>query len=629
MSCSFCRINIKKSFKCDICNLIHCSSQCLLRHFAETHSKSGNQPRPTVSSNLLLQKIARKSARASPYITEGTYYSEIPQSNFKSSFSKMSCNEKNMILGAGTFGQVFLAKNKFDNKIYAVKHMNKQRLLQSLNTLTPVYTEIDIHSRLDHPNIIKLYQANETPAYFEMILEYANCGTLFTHIQRKKGFSESQAFKYFIQVCNAIYFLHQNNLIHRDLKPENILMFDDDRVKLCDFGWCVELSTKNRSTYCGTFEYMAPEIVNQHNYDKAIDIWSLGILLYELIHGFSPFRAVNKKNSSNEVIGNIKKHNLVFHKAISNECKELITEMLCEDVNQRIKIEGIFNSKFVKRYEKEGYCFSLFTNQNPINKITKYKNDENTIEDENLIPNRFKFRSRSGIVDEAKVSKIPLNENKITEMNNENGVDIDDPSKKNLEIFKQKIHKQKIINFQKAKSCLIQLDISQHKLQSNKSTKNIMRNQNGNFPSSVKSQQPTFEDFRENMKLKKNKSIADLLIETERNKVPITKAKTNKNVIVQKFDLKHKHSNSGNSNQNKQTIDSSEEQKTKEEDLEGSIIPPNFLTKISKPSYEVTQRSLFSAIKMVNRAEQEQTSTQNGFWDKMLCGASEINNHYL
>ena len=110
-------------------------------------------------------------------------------------------------------------------------------------------------------------------------MEYANNQNLFNVIKKNNGMSEKEAFKYFIQAVSAVNFLHEQKLIHRDLKPENILIDKNDVVKLCDFGWCVELKYGNRSTFCGTYEYMAPEIVTESPYNNSIDIWSLGILL--------------------------------------------------------------------------------------------------------------------------------------------------------------------------------------------------------------------------------------------------------------------------------------------------------------------------------------------------------------
>ena len=120
-------------------------------------------------------------------------------------------------------------------------------------------------------------------------MEYAHNGTLFQTIKNKQMQDEKTAFTHFIQAASAVLFLHENNLVHRDLKPENLLVDENNIVKLGDFGWCVELTLGNRVTFCGTYEYMAPEILKEKPYNQGIDIWSLGILLYELLHGFSPF----------------------------------------------------------------------------------------------------------------------------------------------------------------------------------------------------------------------------------------------------------------------------------------------------------------------------------------------------
>ena len=128
--------------------------------------------------------------------------------------------------------------------------------------------------KLSHPNIIRLYSYNETQKDFSLLMEYLDNGTLFTYIRKNKQLSEDTAFNFFIQVANAIYFLHENNFVHRDIKPENILLDKDNNVKLCDFGWCVDMNGGERTTFCGTYEYMAPEIVMDELYAKSIDVWS-------------------------------------------------------------------------------------------------------------------------------------------------------------------------------------------------------------------------------------------------------------------------------------------------------------------------------------------------------------------
>lgn len=141
---------------------------------------------------------------------------------------------------------------------------------------------------------------------------------------------ESEAFLFFKQILNALEFLHENNLVHRDLKPENILITNKNIVKLCDFGCCVDIRNGFRETFCGTFEYMAPEIIKELPYNQAVDMWSLGILLYEMLHGHSPFCNKNDENHRDltQIFKNILIKNLSFKDGISESCKDLIKSKL-------------------------------------------------------------------------------------------------------------------------------------------------------------------------------------------------------------------------------------------------------------------------------------------------------------
>ena len=132
----------------------------------------------------------------------------------------------------------------------------------------------------------------------------------------KNGLNEKEAQKYFFQISKSIYFLHKNDVIHRDIKPENILLDENNNIKLCDFGWSVILKERlTRNTFCGTLEYMAPEIINNENYEKSIDIWSLGVLLYEILNYFKKFLKKKKKDVvEGEIIKvKIKLRNILFY----------------------------------------------------------------------------------------------------------------------------------------------------------------------------------------------------------------------------------------------------------------------------------------------------------------------------
>ena len=335
----------------------------------------------------------------SPFILKGEFKLNTQLENkdyLLSNFTMMKdSNYNNYSIGKGAFGELFLIKLKSNGKLYALKQVNKKKVIESGASLEIIKREISIHSRITHPYIVKLHSTSEDEKNYNMIMDYIPNGTLFSLIQKLHGLKENDAFKYFIQVASAIQFLHYNGLAHRDIKPENILIDDNKNIKLCDFGWCVDISKGERVTFCGTYEYMAPEIVKEQYYDYGIDIWSLGVLLYEMIHGFSPFRAHNNtKDAMKEIFDNITHIKLEFHRNISNECKDLI-EKLLSDKNKRIKINDIFEHPWVKKFEKE--YFPNFNREEEKKKVDWGKEFE--MEDEkddiNINVNKYKINNNN------------------------------------------------------------------------------------------------------------------------------------------------------------------------------------------------------------------------------------------
>ena len=330
---------------------------------------SNNSSRVSPKKYFPQLQISKSNSRnniQSPFIIPGKIHKKINYSSKYSLNNFISVNDNNneiKTIGSGSFGNVYLAKNIKDNKIYAIKYMEKNKLLKILHSLKGIYREIDIQSRIEHENIIRILYTYEDKEGFSLVMPFAQKGNLFHYIRKHRGLSEKQTFQLFIQVVNAVYFLHKNDLIHRDIKPENILLFTPNNneennylVKLCDFGWCVKLDGESRKTFCGTTEYMSPELIEHEIYGKEIDVWSLGILLYEMIHGYSPFRPRKEKFNEKEVFANIKKHKIIFGKKVSERCKKLIINLLAFNKNKRYKVEDIYNSEFVKYYEKKN-CF--------------------------------------------------------------------------------------------------------------------------------------------------------------------------------------------------------------------------------------------------------------------------------
>ena len=395
--CSRCSKIIRSKKTCPHCNNIFCSDFCLKHHINISHlneqiTKQSNDYLISESSNLISETNNNTDSIqiTSSFITKGSmtlgkviYDETYSLKNFKPVLE----NGRDKVIGTGAYGKVFLAINKYDKKCYAIKHMIKKDLYKALKTLKGIYTEIDIQSRINHPNIIKLLYVKERSESFDLVMEFAKYGNLYTYIKKHSYLTEEKSFKFFIQVVNAIYFLHKNDLIHRDIKPENILLFEDC-VKLCDFGWCTRLDGGNRGTFCGTAEYMSPEMVNKEEYSKDIDIWSLGILLYEMIHGHSPFKPNKTKYNINDIMDNIKIQNLKFNENITKECKELIIHLLDRDVTKRYKIEDIFNSNFVKYYENYYKTKdSSFTKRQSETNIKNINQENNFVYTKHIISN--------------------------------------------------------------------------------------------------------------------------------------------------------------------------------------------------------------------------------------------------
>ena len=146
-------------------------------------------------------------------------------------------------------------------------------------------------------------------------------------------------------------------------------MFENNVVKLCDFGWSIRCIDKlPGGSFSGTVEYMAPELINNLDYGKEIDMWMLGIFLYELMHGFSPFRPQKKKFEDKEVIDNIMNHKIIFYVPISEECKDLIMSLLEIDFCKRYTIDDVYNSKFVKNFERKGFNINSLSKKSTTNK---------------------------------------------------------------------------------------------------------------------------------------------------------------------------------------------------------------------------------------------------------------------
>ncbi|XP_036085287.1 serine/threonine-protein kinase Sgk2 isoform X6 [Rousettus aegyptiacus] len=195
------------------------------------------------------------------------------------------------VIGKGNYGKVLLAKRKSDGTFYAVKVLQKKSILKEKEQSHIMAERNVLLKNVRHPFLVGLHYSFQTAEKLYFVLDYVNGGELFFHLQRERRFLEPRARFYAAEVASAIGYLHSLNIIYRDLKPENILLDCQGHVVLTDFGLCKEgvEPEETTSTFCGTPEYLAPEVLRKEPYDRAVDWWCLGAVLYEMLHGLPPF----------------------------------------------------------------------------------------------------------------------------------------------------------------------------------------------------------------------------------------------------------------------------------------------------------------------------------------------------
>lgn len=246
-------------------------------------------------------------------------------------------------IGEGSFGKVYRGRRKYSGLIVALKFVTKQG--KSARDLENLRQEINILRRLNHCNIIAMMDSFETEGEFCMVTEYAQ-GELFQVLEDEHSLPEEEIRTIAIQLIQALHVLHSNRIIHRDMKPQNILIGSKQQIKLCDFGFARAIAhdTSLLRSIKGTPLYMAPELVQEKPYNYTVDLWSLGVILYELATGRPPFytdRIVS-------LIQMIVRDDVAYPSAMSAEFQTFLKGLLNKDPAQRLKWPEILQHPFIQ-----------------------------------------------------------------------------------------------------------------------------------------------------------------------------------------------------------------------------------------------------------------------------------------
>ncbi|XP_049562117.1 calcium/calmodulin-dependent protein kinase type 1D isoform X2 [Orcinus orca] len=241
---------------------------------------------------------------------------------------------------SGAFSEVVLAEEKATGKLFAVKCIPKKALKGKESSIE---NEIAVLRKIKHENIVALEDIYESPNHLYLVMQLVSGGELFDRIVEKGFYTEKDASTLIRQVLDAVYYLHRMGIVHRDLKPENLLYYSQDeesKIMISDFGLSkMEGKGDVMSTACGTPGYVAPEVLAQKPYSKAVDCWSIGVIAYILLCGYPPFYDENDSKLFEQILKAEYEFDSPYWDDISDSAKDFIRNLMEKDPNKRYTCE--------------------------------------------------------------------------------------------------------------------------------------------------------------------------------------------------------------------------------------------------------------------------------------------------
>lgn len=260
---------------------------------------------------------------------------------------KRSDFEIGRYLGKGKFGKVFLARECASHYNVALKVLTIRQLTKAgLENMLP--REVEIQRNLCHTGIVRMFGYFWDEEKIYLILEYCPGGELYKALTKAGRFSEPVAAKYISQLALALQHAHGKKVIHRDIKPENLLLGYHGELKIADFGWAVHAPNSRRETVCGTPDYLAPEIVNHQPYNHAVDLWTVGVLVFELLTGTAPFHDANREATRRKITR--VEFDFPATVSLSPEAKDFCRRLLKLAPEDRMSLEDLLKHPWMAKH---------------------------------------------------------------------------------------------------------------------------------------------------------------------------------------------------------------------------------------------------------------------------------------
>jgi len=234
-------------------------------------------------------------------------------------------------LGTGSFGRVHLVQSKHNQRFYAVKVLKKQQVVK-MKQVEHTNDERKMLQEVKHPFLITLWGTFQDSKNLYMVMDFVEGGELFSLLRKSQRFPNPVAKFYAAEVTLALEYLHSKHIIYRDLKPENLLLDRHGHLKITDFGFAKKVPDITW-TLCGTPDYLAPEVVSSKGYNKSVDWWSLGILIFEMLCGFTPFW---DGGSPMKIYENILKGRVKYPPYIHPDAQDLLQRLITADLTKRL-----------------------------------------------------------------------------------------------------------------------------------------------------------------------------------------------------------------------------------------------------------------------------------------------------
>ncbi|XP_065605589.1 protein kinase C delta type isoform X1 [Cyrtonyx montezumae] len=348
LKCEECAMNVHHKCQKKVANLCGINQKLLAEALTQVSQKSSRRSDSGSVENVGIYQDFDKKPRGpgGDATADNSQYDKLWEGSTAKTAPRIASRRKfnidsfvfHKVLGKGSFGKVLLAELKGKNEFFAIKALKKDVVLIDDDVECTMVEKRVLALAWENPFLTHLYCTFQTKDHLFFVMEFLNGGDLMFHIQDKGRFDLYRATFYGAEILCGLQFLHSKGIIYRDLKLDNVMLDKEGHIKIADFGMCKEnvVGENKASTFCGTPDYIAPEILQGLKYTFSVDWWSFGVLLYEMLIGQSPFHG----DDEDELFESIRVDTPHYPRWITKESKDILEKLFERDPTRRLGVTG-------------------------------------------------------------------------------------------------------------------------------------------------------------------------------------------------------------------------------------------------------------------------------------------------